>query len=148
MPGFAQPVVQKNSRHFQADDARQPAISIRGFALNSNLVWFLLGLLLLAWWDGFIGSTATFHVLELICVHDTGFDDDQRCLKFEQPGSELEITVNTNTQKVLISIVKNAGNWIVKDYLLDHCSVVTADTWKCQWSSEVPQNLEFPIYTA
>jgi hypothetical protein len=92
--------------------------------VNSNLVWLLLGLLLVAWWDGFLSNTSTFHVLELICVSDTGFDDDQRCLKFEQPGSELEITVNTNTQKVLISIVKNAGNWIVKDYLLDPCSVV------------------------
>ena len=125
---------QAPARH--SDDAGQPSISIRVFAVNSNLGWLVLGLLLLAWWDGFLSNTSTFHVLELKCVSDTGFDDDQRCLKFERPGAELEITVNTNTQKVLISVVKNDGGWIVKDYLLDHCSVITADTWKCEWSSE------------
>jgi hypothetical protein len=104
--------------------------------VNPKLVWFLLGLLLLAWWDGFLSNTSTFHVLELKCANNTGFDDDQRCLKFERPGAELEITVNTNTQKVLISVVKNDGGWIVKDFVLDQCSVVTAETWKCQIGSE------------
>jgi hypothetical protein len=65
-----------------------------------------------------------------------GFDDDQRCIKVDRPGAELKITVNTNTQKALISIVKNDGNWIVKDFFLDHCSVVTADTWKCETRPE------------
>jgi hypothetical protein len=99
--------------------------------VNSNLVSFLVVLLLLAWWDGALSNTSTFHFLELKCTND-GFDDDQRCLKVYKPGAELEITVNKNTQKVLISAVKNDGSWIEKDYLLDDCSVVTADTWKCE----------------
>jgi hypothetical protein len=104
--------------------------------MNSNLVWFLLVLLFLAWWDGLLSNTSTFDVLELKCANDKGFDDDQRCVKVDRPGAELKITVNTNTQKVLISIVKTDGNWFVKDWFLDPCSVVTAETWRCQSRSE------------
>jgi hypothetical protein len=87
--------------------------------VNPNLVWFVLVLLLLAWWDGLLSNTSTFHFLELKCENDTGFDGDQKCLMVNRPGAELEITVNTNTQKVLISVVKNDGNWIVKDFFLE-----------------------------
>ena len=74
---------------------------------------------------------ATSHALEVHCVRDTGFDENKLCLKPERLGAEVEIRVNTATQKVQITIVKNDGNWFYKDYLLEHCSVVDASNWKC-----------------
>ena len=58
-----------------------------------------------------------------------------KCLNFERAGSELEIEVNAHTQRVLVSVIKNDGNWVVKDYILDNCSVVTTETWKCAVNS-------------
>jgi hypothetical protein len=76
-------------------------------------------------------STSSQRVLEVRCVVNAGFDANKLCMKPERPGAELEIRVNANTQKVLISIVKNDGNWFSKDYILDMCSVVDSRNWKC-----------------
>lgn len=71
------------------------------------------------------------HVLEIHCVDDVGLNNDKLCLKADRPGAELDIRVNETTQKVLIVVVKNDGNWIVKSAILDHCSVVDERNWEC-----------------
>jgi hypothetical protein len=76
-------------------------------------------------------SVGTSRVLEVHCVHDTGLDVNQRCTEIERSGAELEIKVNASTQKVLISIVKNDGDWFIRDILLDMCSVVDGSNWRC-----------------
>jgi hypothetical protein len=74
---------------------------------------------------------STSHAIEVHCVINTEFDNDKLCLKAESLGAEVEIRVNTATQKVQITVVKNDGNWFYKDYLLEHCSVVDRENWKC-----------------
>jgi hypothetical protein len=76
-------------------------------------------------------------------VRNTGFDADKLCTNPERPGAELEIRVNANSQKVQISIVKNDGDWRIKDFILDKCSVVDARNWKCD---ETTGNPGGPIY--
>jgi hypothetical protein len=71
------------------------------------------------------------HVLEVKCVQSTGFDGDKLCLKPNRLGAEIGILVNAATQKVQITIIKNDGNWWIKDFILDHCSVVDTRNWKC-----------------
>lgn len=85
----------------------------------------------------------TEHVLEIHCVPDTGFNGDKLCLKPDRPGAELEIRINTNTQKVQILITKNDGNWLIKNFILDHCSVVDTRNWKCSDTTGEPSG---PIY--
>jgi hypothetical protein len=77
-----------------------------------------------------LSNTQTFYVLEVRCG-DTGFDADKKCLDFARVGAELEVSVNTLTQKVQISITKNDRTWFVKDFILDNCSVVDARNWRC-----------------
>lgn len=65
------------------------------------------------------------------CEPDTGLDDNYLCLKPERFGAELEFRVNATTEKVLMTIVKNDGNYFYKDYFLEGCSVVDTTNWKC-----------------
>ena len=83
------------------------------------------------------------HVLEIHCDQDTGFDDDKLCLKPNRPGAELAFQVNERTQKVLITIIKNDGNYAVKDIFLDNCSIVDDINWKCRDTNGKPEG---PIY--
>jgi hypothetical protein len=80
------------------------------------------------------------HVLEIHCDQDTGFDDDKLCLKPNRPGAELSFRVNERTQKVLITIVNNDGNWGNKNLFLEHCSVVDAENWKCRETNGLPES--------
>jgi hypothetical protein len=62
--------------------------------------------------------------LKSSAAQDIGFDENKKCLHPERPGSELTFRVNPTSQKVLMTIVKNDGNWGVKDLFLDKCTVV------------------------
>lgn len=64
------------------------------------------------------------NVLEIHCTENTGLNNDKICLKPDRPGAELAFQVNEKTEKVLITVVHNDGNWGVKDQFLEHCSVV------------------------
>jgi hypothetical protein len=70
-------------------------------------------------------------VLEIRCVQNTGFDLANLCLKPWRAGAELGINVNVPAQKVQITVLKNDGNWWVKDLILDHCIVINSNNWKC-----------------
>jgi hypothetical protein len=81
----------------------------------------IIGLGIWFWWSGglhqALSNSSSSHVsdfsrvLEVHCVVDTGFDDNNLCLKPERFGSELEFRVKTatGTEKVLMTIVKNDG---------------------------------------
>jgi hypothetical protein len=71
------------------------------------------------------------HLLEIKCEVDTGFDESKLCLHPERTGAELAFRVNETTQKVLITVIKEDGNWGIKDLLLENCSVVDSGDWKC-----------------
>jgi hypothetical protein len=75
-------------------------------------------------------DASSSRVLEVRC--DTEFDADKLCRKPERLGSELGIRVNAHTQKVQISILKNDGNWFIKDFILEDCSIVDTSNWKCK----------------
>jgi len=77
------------------------------------------------------------HVLEIHCDQDTEFDNDKLCLKPNRPGAELAFRVNERGQKVLMTIVKNDGNWGVKDLFLEHCSVVDETNWECSQGNDM-----------
>jgi hypothetical protein len=64
-------------------------------------------------------------------------------LKPNRPGSELAFRVNQTTQKVLIAIVKNDGNYGVKDIILDNCSIVDDTNWKCRKTNSLPESSPF-----
>jgi hypothetical protein len=84
------------------------------------------------------------NVLEIHCAENTGFDNNKLCLKPNRPGAELAFRVNDRTEKVLITIVHNDGNWGVKDLFLEHCSVVDTMNWKC---TETVGKPEGPLYS-
>lgn len=83
------------------------------------------------------------HALEIHCV--TGFDDNKLCLKPENVGSEIEVRVNVAAQRVQITILKNDGNWFIKDFILDHCAVVDAANWKCTETTGSPNELIYSV---
>jgi len=72
----------------------------------------------------------TTTVIEVYC-DDAGLDADGNCNKPVRLGAVLELRVNAAGQKVQITIVKNDGNWMVKDIFLDNCTVIDASNWKC-----------------
>ena len=78
-------------------------------------------------------------MLEIKCADNTGLDDDNLCLKPVRPGAELAFQVNQTMQKVLMTIVKNDGNWGVKDLFLDNCTVVDDLNWRCRNGSGIIQ---------
>jgi hypothetical protein len=80
---------------------------------------------------GGVPDLSAGHVIEVKCKAYTGFNDDYQCLEVNRLGAELEIRVNENTQKVQISVLKNDGNYLLKDFLLNKCSVVDTGNWKC-----------------
>ena len=51
--------------------------------------------------------------------------------------------VNATAQKVQIVVVKNDGNWLINDIILDRCSVVDTGNWKCTETNGQPGG---PIY--
>lgn len=73
------------------------------------------------------GST----VMEIACG-SIPFTDAKKCSDERTAGSELEIIVNPNTQKVQISVTKNSGNYFSNSTtILQHCSVVDVSNWIC-----------------
>jgi hypothetical protein len=88
-------------------------------------------------------SLSANHILEVKCETNTGFDQDKRCLRPVRTGADLEIRINATTQKVQISIIKNDGNWWVKDSMLENCSVIDATNWKCTMPWGSPRG---PVY--
>jgi hypothetical protein len=108
-------------------------------------VWF--------WWSGGFHHKALSnsssshvsdfsHVLEVACVEGSGFDDNNLCLKPDYFAGELEFRVNTTTQKVLITIVKNDGNY-GDGRILDDCSVFDASNWKCHKTVGKPEGIHW-----
>jgi hypothetical protein len=80
------------------------------------------------------------HVLEIHCDQDTGFDNGRLCLKPNRPGAELAFRVNERTQKVLIRIIKDDGNYGgAKEFILDNCSIVDDTNWKCREANSRPE---------
>jgi len=79
-----------------------------------------------------LSALTAHHVIEVKCWANSGFDSDKLCLHPDRLGAELEIRVNDKTQAVQITIVKNDGNWWIKDFILGHCTVVDFDNWKCR----------------
>jgi hypothetical protein len=82
----------------------------------------------------------TTRILEVRCK--TELNEDKGCLQIERPGSDIDVTVNTSTQKVQLYIVRNDGNYWVKDFILDKCSIVDASNWKCIDISRFPNNTD------
>jgi hypothetical protein len=118
--------------------------ALDGSAMRSSLLYICSALVLtnLAACDD-LPDAASSRVLEIHCGQNTGFDADKLCLRPDRPGAELEVRVNANTQKVQISILKNDGNWFLKNFILDNCSVVDAGNWKC---TETTGKQDGPIY--
>jgi hypothetical protein len=85
------------------------------------------------------------HVLEVHCAQDTGLDNDKLCEKPDRTGAELKLRVNETTEKVQVTIIKNDGNWWVKNLILEHCSVVDSLNWKCTEANGDPNS---PFYMA
>jgi hypothetical protein len=78
------------------------------------------------------GDLTAQHVFEVKCWGNSGFDADKLCLHPDRLGAELEIHANETTRAVQITIVKNDGDWWIKDLILSHCTVVDPDDWKCK----------------
>ncbi len=68
--------------------------------------------------------------MQLYCAG--GLDTDMRCLKIAHAGAVLDITVNPQTRAVQVSVVKNDGDWFVKQMIYEHCAIVDAENWKCE----------------
>jgi hypothetical protein len=83
------------------------------------------------------------HAIEVRCVTNTGFNDDKLCAKPDRLGAEIEVKVNVSAQKAQIAIVKNDGNWGIKDFILDDCAMVDSRNWKCTETNGSPGG---PIY--
>jgi hypothetical protein len=92
-------------------------------------LWFACAVIAFA-----LAGCDELHVLEVKCGANSGFDTDKLCLHPDRLGAELEIRVNETTQavQIKITIVKNDGNWWVKDLILDHCTVVDFYNWECR----------------
>jgi hypothetical protein len=117
----------------------------------------IIGLGALLWWSGGLhdlhkalsNSSSSHvsdfsHVLEVHCVTDSGFDDNNLCLKPDRFGAELEFRVKTTgTEKVLITIVKNDGNYGVNNLILDDCSVFDASNWTCRKTVGKPEGIHW-----
>jgi hypothetical protein len=76
-------------------------------------------------------ASAGSAVLEISCG-GTPLTNAMKCSTQETAGSELEIIVNPATQKVQISVTKNAGNYFdLSASILKDCSVVDMQNWVC-----------------
>jgi hypothetical protein len=78
-----------------------------------------------------IPTFSTTRVVEVKCVTNTGLDQDKKCLQPERLRSELEIRVNPTTQQVHFSFLNSRGEPYLKDFILDDCSVVDSNNWRC-----------------
>jgi hypothetical protein len=76
------------------------------------------------------GGSQQYSVTELKCEQQP-LDQDNKCAAIKRLGADLEILVNQVTQKVQITVERNDGNWGVKSFVLDGCSVVDTRNWKC-----------------
>jgi hypothetical protein len=70
-------------------------------------------------------------VVQIKCVTDTGLDQDKRCLKPERLSAEIEIRVNKATRQVHVSFLNSRGEWFLKDFTLDDCTIADSDNWSC-----------------
>lgn len=78
-----------------------------------------------------ICPSSGIRVVQIKCVKDTGLDKDNRCLKPESLSTEIEIRVNKATRQVHVSFVNSRGEWYLKDFTLDDCSIKDANNWQC-----------------
>ena len=74
---------------------------------------------------------SAIRIVQIKCMKDTGLDKDKRCLKPEALSSEIEIRINKTTRQVHVSFVNSRGEWYLKDFTLDDCSIKDASNWKC-----------------
>lgn len=110
-------------------------------------VWCFIcaGIALVTAGCGDSGISGMRGVLEVHCLHDTGFDDAKLCLQPHRPGAELEIRVNAISQKVQITVRKNDGEWFKTNLILDGCAVVDTGNWKCTEVSGEPDSLMYVV---
>lgn len=59
------------------------------------------------------------------------YDQNFRCLKIAGKGSEMTVTVNSATQKVQLDVTEFNDNFFPGQLILDKCSVVDHNNWKC-----------------
>jgi hypothetical protein len=70
-------------------------------------------------------------VVQIKCEKNTGLDKDKRCVKPESLSSEIEIRVNKTTRQVHVSFPNSRGEWFLKDFTLDDCSIKDSSNWTC-----------------
>jgi hypothetical protein len=70
-------------------------------------------------------------VVQIKCATDTGLDQDKRCLKPERLSAEIEIRGNKATRQVHVSFLNSRGEWYLKDFTPDDCTIKDADNWSC-----------------
>jgi hypothetical protein len=78
----------------------------------------------------FSGESSKHSLTELRCEEAT-LDENNKCSNVTRTGADLEIIVNPTSQKVLIAITRDDGNWGIKSVILDNCAVVDASNWRC-----------------
>jgi hypothetical protein len=83
-------------------------------------------------------TTSTKRILEIKCINDDLFDGAKRCntVARVQPGTVMDVTVNTTTQHILVEVVESTEGWD-RAFILDHCAVVSAKNWRCLSESKI-----------
>jgi hypothetical protein len=71
---------------------------------------------------------ATRHVTEVIC--NGNLDERYNCKQVDRAGSDLEFRINSITQKVQLSVLRNDGGMLNSRQVLN-CWVVDYDNWEC-----------------
>jgi hypothetical protein len=71
-----------------------------------------------------------YNVTEVRCGTEE-LDEHNKCNKIIGIGADFEVLVNTVTQKVQITVIRSDGNWFEGSFLLEKCSVVNSENWKC-----------------
>jgi hypothetical protein len=78
------------------------------------------------------GAEAGPTVLEIDC-RTIPLTEQKQCANERTAGAELEIIVNSSTQKVQISVTKSNGRYFGNvSFILEHCSIVDARNWRCK----------------
>jgi hypothetical protein len=88
-------------------------------------------------------------VMEIKCVNDDLFDSAKRCNEVakNQPGTVMDLTVNTSSQHVLIEVVGDNPEGWDRAFILDHCAIVNSNNWKCVSESKLGLTMETATLT-
>lgn len=104
----------------------------------------LFAMLAAACLSGCLPAANAHYVTELKCG-SASLDENHKCSNIQKVGSDFEILVNATTQKVQITITKNAGDWYVTSMILENCSVVDLNNWMCKDETRSKPGAPFQI---